>query len=237
MNTLSAGGVIINSKGQVAVVSQHGRSWSLPKGHVESSEDLLSAARREILEETGLKDLTLLGDLGSYSRYKIAKGGGDDLSEFKTMHFFAFSTLEMQFSGTDPDNPEALWMHPNAVVDLLTHPKDKSFYLGVLDRALGLACRTVTTTFADLEHAKTFASDLVESQLGSCVQITGPVLSTYFWEGKLCQSQEWRVEIKTSVFRLEALKVWISKMHLYQLPELVISPIMGGSVDYLQWLM
>ena len=46
--TTSAGGVVMNSKGEVLVVSQGGTSWSLPKGHVEVGEDSLKAAKREI---------------------------------------------------------------------------------------------------------------------------------------------------------------------------------------------
>ena len=35
----------------------YGRHWDYPKGHVEQGEDDLTAARRELLEETGLADV------------------------------------------------------------------------------------------------------------------------------------------------------------------------------------
>ena len=45
------------ASGQVLVVNQRGRSWSLPKGHIEKGESILEAARREIYEESGVKKL------------------------------------------------------------------------------------------------------------------------------------------------------------------------------------
>ena len=55
--TKSGGGVVLNEKGEVLVVSQRGNAWSLPKGHIEAGEDAIAAARRETLEESGLADL------------------------------------------------------------------------------------------------------------------------------------------------------------------------------------
>ena len=52
-HTQSAGGVVLNKKGEVLVVSQRGTSWSLPKGHIDKGEDALGAAKREIYEESG----------------------------------------------------------------------------------------------------------------------------------------------------------------------------------------
>lgn len=129
---MSAGGVVLNLHGQVLVVNQRGRSWSLPKGHVEAGEELEQAARREIAEESGITDLTLVRPLGSYVRPKIAKNGGDDELEMKTLHFFLFTTRQMELRPTDADNPEARWVDPPAVAGLLTHARDKSFFTSIL---------------------------------------------------------------------------------------------------------
>ena len=132
--TVSAGGVVLNARGQVLVVSQHGNSWSLPKGHLEPGEDALSAARREIHEETGIAQLEWMGDLGSYERPRIALKGGDDPSEIKTIHFFLFRTKSTELSPIDPHHPEARWLVPAAAVALLTHPRDRQFLASVLPK-------------------------------------------------------------------------------------------------------
>ena len=134
--TRCAGGVVINQNGLVLVVNQNGNSWSLPKGHVDNGEDALEAAKREIYEESGVHDLALVADLGSYERYRIALDGGDDPSKFKTIFMFLFTTNQTALAPLDPQNPEARWVHKDAVADLLTHQKNKQFFRSVLPKLM-----------------------------------------------------------------------------------------------------
>lgn len=131
---------MINPRGEVLVVNQRGNSWSLPKGHVDPGEDLLTAARREIYEESGVTDLALVGEIGSYQRPRIGKHGGENRGEMKTLHFFLFTTSQMTLAPVDADNPEARWVPPDEVAGLLSHPRDKEFFRQALDtvRALSL---------------------------------------------------------------------------------------------------
>src|SRR5229473_1764344 len=107
--TRSAGGVFTNSEGKVLVVSQRGTSWSLPKGHIDRGESALVAAKREIYEESGIRDLELIRELGTYERHRIGVDGGDDRSELKVITMFLFRTSEKSLRPVDPDNPEARW--------------------------------------------------------------------------------------------------------------------------------
>lgn len=134
MQIESAGGVVINRHGQVIVVNQKGVTWSLPKGYVEKGEDLLTAARREIYEETGIKHIALVRELGAYGRHKVASDGSDDRTEFKTIHMFLFTTDQETLKPVDPDNPEARWVEKGKVAGLLSHRKDKEFFLSVIDK-------------------------------------------------------------------------------------------------------
>jgi ADP-ribose pyrophosphatase YjhB (NUDIX family) len=136
IQTESAGGIVLNREGLVLVVSQHGTSWSLPKGHVEAGEDALAAARREIYEESGVRDLEFVRALGSYSRFRIGKDGGENESELKTIHLFMFRTAETELRPVDAENPEAKWVEVNRVAELLTHPKDREFFLAVAEKHL-----------------------------------------------------------------------------------------------------
>jgi ADP-ribose pyrophosphatase YjhB (NUDIX family) len=129
--TRSASGVVTNADGHVLVVSQRGTSWSLPKGHIDTGEDALMAARREIYEESGIRDLELVREMGSYERHKIGVNGGDDRSELKIITMFLFRTKAMDLQPVDRDNPEARWVEKSKVAQLLTHRKDKKFFQDV----------------------------------------------------------------------------------------------------------
>jgi len=113
------------------VVSQRGTSWSLPKGHIDPGESALAAAKREIYEESGIRDLKLIRELGTYERYKIGVDGGDDRSELKAITMFLFRTSERALRPVDADNPEARWVEKSKVAPLLTHEMDKRFFLGL----------------------------------------------------------------------------------------------------------
>ena len=130
--SISAGGVVLDLKGRVLVVNQNGDSWSLPKGHLDAGEDELTAAKREIHEESGIRDLELLGKLGTYERPRIGRGGGNDPSEIKRITLFLFRTKQTALRPLDPQNPEARWVERGQVAPLLTHPRDKEFYLSIL---------------------------------------------------------------------------------------------------------
>jgi ADP-ribose pyrophosphatase YjhB (NUDIX family) len=133
IHTESAGGVILNPDGLVLLVSQHGTSWSLPKGHLEEGESPLEAARREIHEETGVTRLEHVRPLGSYTRYRLGADGREDRSELKTIHLFLFSTDETELAPIDSDNPEARWVARGRVAEMLTHAKDREFFASILD--------------------------------------------------------------------------------------------------------
>ena len=134
-HTKSAGGVVVNKRGQILVVNQDGLTWSLPNGHIDKNENAEAAARREIYEESGISDLEFIKKLGSYKRYKIGKGGkGEEKSELKMITMFLFKTPQNLLKPVDVKNPEARWVNKEEVVKLLTHPKDKEFFLKIKKR-------------------------------------------------------------------------------------------------------
>ncbi|HEX4131173.1 MAG TPA: divalent-cation tolerance protein CutA [Pirellulales bacterium] len=94
----------------------------------------------------------------------------------------------------------------------------------------------VMTTVDSVAGAEGLATTLVERRLAACVQITGPVSSTYRWEGEITRSQEWLCLIKTRRASYEALEAAIRELHSYQTPEIVAVPIVAGSAEYLKWI-
>ncbi len=133
MNTEVAGGIVLNRRNEVAlVVSGRDNFWGFPKGHIDEGEDAITAARREIEEETGLTKLELVRSLGTYGRYKAGLNGVDDTSEFKNMHMFLFTTEEEKLEPKDDWNPEAKWVPIDAVESTLSNAKDAEFFRSIV---------------------------------------------------------------------------------------------------------
>jgi 8-oxo-dGTP pyrophosphatase MutT (NUDIX family) len=55
--------------------SRRDRSWGFPKGHLLEGEELLSGAMRELWEETGIRDVTLLSGFVEHVTYRVNRGG------------------------------------------------------------------------------------------------------------------------------------------------------------------
>ena len=94
----------------------------------------------------------------------------------------------------------------------------------------------VHTTTETREDAERIARTLAEKRLAACIQITGPVASTYWWKGKLETAQEWLCTIKSREALYGELEKAIKEMHPYETPEIIALPIVAGSREYLDWL-
>ncbi|MDQ2789938.1 MAG: divalent-cation tolerance protein CutA [Pseudonocardiales bacterium] len=94
----------------------------------------------------------------------------------------------------------------------------------------------VATTTASEQAAQVLGAGVIEARLGACAQIVGPITSVFRWNGEVQTEQEWRLEIKTTADRVTALTAHIKVNHGYDLPEVIATPITGGSAEYLSWL-
>ncbi|MEQ8152169.1 MAG: divalent-cation tolerance protein CutA [Smithellaceae bacterium] len=98
------------------------------------------------------------------------------------------------------------------------------------------SCIQVTTTTATKEEAQKIARYLVEQRVAACVQIAGPIISTYRWQGKVETAEEWLCLIKTQESLYPELEKAIISLHSYETPEIIAVEIIKGSRDYLSWL-
>ncbi len=131
----SAGGVILNKEGEIALtLHSNSQSWSFPKGGIEKGEDPLVAARREIYEETGIKELQLLKTFESYDRFSVNPDGSYDKERVKTMSMYLFHTDQIELKPIDKDNEDARWFSKEEAVKKLSHPKDKEFLLKAIEQ-------------------------------------------------------------------------------------------------------
>jgi periplasmic divalent cation tolerance protein len=80
------------------------------------------------------------------------------------------------------------------------------------------------------------AKKLIEGHIAACVNLVPRIRSFYRWQGKLEDSAEWLLVIKTSRARFAALRTVLEAAHSYELPEVLALPIVDGSPNYLAWL-
>ena len=92
---------------------------------------------------------------------------------------------------------------------------------------------TTTETKAD---AQAIANAVVEKRLAGCVQIIGPITSTYRWQEEIETAEEWLCLIKSRADLYEQLEQAILEAHPYEVPEILAVPVVAGSQRYLEWL-
>lgn len=75
----------------------------------------------------------------------------------------------------------------------------------------------------------------VERRLAACAQVSGPITSTYWWQGEVTTAEEWVCVLKTRATLLAALTDAVSEVHSYEVPE-IITWAFDGNAAYLSWI-
>ncbi len=94
----------------------------------------------------------------------------------------------------------------------------------------------VMTMASSEEEAERIAAELLDGRLAACVQVGGPILSRYRWQGKLEQAREWQCLAKTEARLYDEVEAAIRENHSYDEPEVIAMPIVAGSAGYLAWV-
>ncbi len=94
----------------------------------------------------------------------------------------------------------------------------------------------VLTTMPDDARADELARTLVAERLAACVNVHGPMSSTYRWKETVEHEAERQLVIKTTRDRLAGLELRVRELHPYELPELIVVPVDSGSDEYLRWI-
>ena len=106
-------------------------SHSFPKGGIDEGEDVLTAAKREIYEEVGVKNLGLKKNLGDYERINYSEKINALIQ--KRIFFFLFTTSDANTHPIDQENEDPLWLEREKVADTLSFERDKEFFLKIKD--------------------------------------------------------------------------------------------------------
>ena len=80
---IAAGGKVINNKSEILFIYRN-KKWDLPKGKAEKNENISQTALREVEEETGIKNLSIIKPLDK--TYHIFKRGKTNY--LKTTYWF-----------------------------------------------------------------------------------------------------------------------------------------------------
>lgn len=94
----------------------------------------------------------------------------------------------------------------------------------------------MTTTTESAAEAQAIADHLVGHRLAACVQVCGPITSTYRWKGTVERSEEFMCVIKTHKELVREVEAAVRSLHSYDNPEILVVLISDGSTDYLAWI-
>ena len=71
---MGVGIILLNNQNKVFVgkrIDNPGSHWQMPQGGINDNENILEAAQRELLEETGVKSVKLIKELNEWFEYNL----------------------------------------------------------------------------------------------------------------------------------------------------------------------
>ncbi|MEM7343618.1 MAG: NUDIX domain-containing protein [Chloroflexota bacterium] len=107
-------GVVRNAKNQILLIESPWRGWEPPGGQVENGEDIVTALKREILEESGI-----LVEVG-----KLVALYSNVIAPTKLMLTFEAKAIGGSFQ-TSRESVDVDWFSPIEAVEKVTHPTQK----------------------------------------------------------------------------------------------------------------
>lgn len=84
-------------------------------------------------------------------------------------------------------------------------------------------------------RSEDLAKRLLDKDLVACVNIT-PVRSLYRWKGEACDDEEHLLIMKTRRDRADDVIRALKSMHPYEVPEIIVLPVIAGHPPYLAWV-
>ncbi len=91
-------------------------------------------------------------------------------------------------------------------------------------------------TCESLEQARMIGRTVVAERLAACVNILPGMVSMYWWQGKIEEAAETVLVAKTRMTLADALTKRVAALHSYDVPCVVVLPILRGNPDFLRWI-
>lgn len=103
----AAGGLVVNEKKEILFIYRR-KNWDLPKGKIDEGEKRKDAAIREVIEETGIKSVTIENKMGKTIHLFRT---GKNLRAIKLSYWYLMSTHDQKLTPQiEEDIEEARWM-------------------------------------------------------------------------------------------------------------------------------
>lgn len=122
---------------------KRGAVWVLPKGHVEldTKESVSDAAKREVQEEAGIKDLSVRDELG-LTRFTFQ---AEEALVKKTVHYFLMVTGQKQLVPQAEEGfIDAAWFPIDVAIETLAYDTDQDIVRRAKEKLLGVTTPTTT---------------------------------------------------------------------------------------------
>ncbi len=94
----------------------------------------------------------------------------------------------------------------------------------------------IYVTTNNMQTARKISRVLVKEKLVACVNIIPKIESIYRWEGKVEKSKEAAFIAKTVESNVKKTICRIKELHTYDVPEIIVLPIVGGLKEYLNYI-
>ena len=95
---------------------------------------------------------------------------------------------------------------------------------------------SIYAIFADAAEAERIGRTVVEERLAACINILAPVRSIYRWQGAVESADEVAAILKTTSDGADRLIARVAALHSYDVPCLVVWPIVKLLGPYARWV-
>ena len=135
---IGVGIIVLNNKDQVFVGKRKdnpGDKWQMPQGGVDEGEDFVAAMKRELIEETSIKNIKILKEIGQMYNYELpenlkgiiwkGKFRGQTQKWFITR--FLGQDSEINLNTKNPEFIEWRWINPRMLPEVIVDFKKKLY--------------------------------------------------------------------------------------------------------------